>query len=229
MTRQAESQYNILTALLRTRRAVRGYTDQRVDEKLLRQIFETAQLAPSNCNTQPWQVYVVAGEKRDRLSQLLVETVKQGTPPSLDFGIFHNFAGEYRKRQVECAAALYDNMGIARDDKAGRIRGVLRNQQFFDAPHVAFIGMPKQFDVENALDVGCYMQTLMLVLTSHGIACCPQLALSFYPQVVRSVIDIPDDIGILAGISFGCEDPEVPANKTRTTRADIGDAVSFFE
>jgi hypothetical protein len=218
-----------LEQLLDARRAVRGYLPDPVDEALLRRIFETAQRAPSNCNTQPWQTYVVSSEVRDRLSSALVETVKAGTPPELDFGFFHQFADQYRERQVTCAADLYENMGIARDDKAGRFKGVLRNQQFFDAPHAAFIGMPKQFDTVNAIDVGCYLQTLMLTMTSHGIACCAQLALSFYPQVLRSILDIPDDIGVLVGISFGYEDVEVPANATRTDRASVRDVVRFYD
>ena len=37
-----------------------------------------------------------------------------------------NFEGIYRKRQVDCAVELYNNMGIARDDRMGRMKATLR-------------------------------------------------------------------------------------------------------
>ncbi|MHC4222274.1 MAG: nitroreductase family protein, partial [Planctomycetota bacterium] len=64
--------------LTRSRRSIRGYLPERLDQATLDSIFETANAAPSNCNTQPWKTYVASGELRDRLSQRLLDTVGQG-------------------------------------------------------------------------------------------------------------------------------------------------------
>ena len=46
---------------IRRRRSVRGFLPDELPEPLLREIFELAQRAPSNCNVQPWIPHVVSG------------------------------------------------------------------------------------------------------------------------------------------------------------------------
>lgn len=45
--------------LVRERRSVRGYTDERVEEATLQYVLECGRLAPSAVNRQPWRIYVV--------------------------------------------------------------------------------------------------------------------------------------------------------------------------
>ncbi|MGA5418459.1 nitroreductase family protein, partial [Streptomyces pseudogriseolus] len=40
----------------------------------MRGVLDHAQMAPSNCNTQPWTVHVVSGTARERLSKELLQT-----------------------------------------------------------------------------------------------------------------------------------------------------------
>lgn len=210
-----------------SRRSVRGYLPKRVPQETLEAIFSLAQQAPSNCNIQPWKVYVASGDVKDKLRAAMVERVTSGVPFNSDYDYPDTFAGEYRRRQVECAVALYDQMGIARNDKAGRMHAVVRNYEMFDAPHVCFIGMDKSFGASVAIDVGMYIQNLMLVMTAYGVACCPQGTMRYYPDLVREAFGIGDDTNILLGISFGYEDPTVPANRTRVGRDPIDASVVF--
>jgi nitroreductase len=212
-----------------TRRSVRGFLPDPVPLPLLERIFALAQSTPSNCNVQPWRAYVASGAVRDRIQAALARAVVEGVPGNPDFERGAKFAGVYRELQVECAMALYEEMNISRDDRAGRARASLRNYELFDAPHVAFIGMSKDFGTTVALDVGMYVQTLMLLMTAHGIASCPMGSLRHYPDLVRDELDVPGDIGILCGICFGYEDAAVLANRTRTTRARVSDNVRFQE
>lgn len=217
-----------LESVVHARRSVRGFLARPVPPSLLKRVFETAQRAPSNCNVQPWRAYVASGETRERIRAELLARIDGRVPPNYDFSATANvFHGEYRERQVQCAVALYGEMGIARDDQAGRTRAVRRNFELFDAPHVVFVGMDKKFGIQVALDVGIYLQTLMLAMTAHGIACCAQGALRSYPDVVRDAFGVPEEIGILCGLSFGYEDVEVPANRTRVARAELEQNVVF--
>lgn len=216
-----------LESALRERRSVRGYLPDPVPDAVLREVFELAQTAPSNCNVQPWQVYVASGATRDELRRRFTEGVASGKAMTPDIGFLPALAGTHRTRQVECAQALYGAMGIARDDKAGRMRATLRNFELFDAPHVCFIGMDRAFGELMALDVGMYTQTLMLVMAAHGIGSCAQGSMGYYPQDVREVFGIEDNIAILFGISFGYEDTTVAANQARTVRAPLGESVVF--
>ena len=49
-----------------TRRSIRKYTDQPVGEERVAQLLESARLAPSGSNTQPWHFIVVRSEAKKR-------------------------------------------------------------------------------------------------------------------------------------------------------------------
>ncbi len=209
------------------RRSVRGFLDREVPPEVMTRIFEISRQAPSNCNVQPWKVYVASGALKDRLRQQMYENTASGVPPNPDYEYRGDFRDEYRVRQVECAVALYSQMGIGRHDREGRMRAVLRNFEFFDAPHIAFIGMNPAFGTTVAVDVGMYAQTLMLTMVAFGLHSCPMGSMRNYPDLIREAFDITDGTKILFGVSFGYEDAGVPANATRTTRAALDENVVF--
>ena len=209
------------------RHSVRGYLEKEVPRGVMNRIFEIAQQAPSNCNVQPWKVYVASGELKDRLRRQMVEATAGGLTPNPDYPYRGDFQDEYRTRQVECAVALYSKMGISRGDKEGRMRAVLRNFEFFDAPHIAFLGMNPAFGTTVAIDVGMFAQSLMLTLVAFGLHSCPMGTMRNYPDMVREAFQIEDGTKILFGISFGYEDSDVVANETRTTRDDISANIVF--
>ncbi|MBI1784300.1 nitroreductase [Candidatus Sumerlaeota bacterium] len=221
---ELETQLSVEDAI-RQRRSVRGFLPRPVPEEILKKVFELAQRAPSNCNIQPWRVYVASGKARDRVREALLDNIRKGAPPNPDYTYPGKFDDPYRRYQVDCAVALYSEMGIGREDKAGRFRATLRNFEFFDAPHVGFIGMDKSFGETVALDVGIYLQTLMLAMTAHGISSCAQGSMRSYPDVVRKEFGVSENIRILVGISFGYEDPGVAANRTRVGRAPFDENV----
>ena len=216
-----------LAESIRNRRSVRGFLNKQVPKPVIENIFDLAQQAPSNCNIMPWKVFVASGEKRNQISEELIATVKAGNLPHPEFPETPKHEGEYRKRQVDCAVDLYNNMGIARDDKAGRLRALLRNHELFDAPHIAFICMEKHFGVSVAVDVGMYAQNLMLAMTAHGIGSCAMGSMRHYPEVPKNILGIPDNLAILFGVAFGYEDEAVPANKTRIVKDDFEESVVF--
>ena len=209
------------------RRSVRGFLDKEIPQDVLNRIFEIAQRAPSNCNVQPWKVYVASGELKDKLKQKMVENVTSGVDANPDYPYRSTFENEYRKRQVDCAVALYSSMDIGREDKEGRMRASLRNFEFFDAPYIAFIGMNPAFGTTVAIDVGMWAQTLMLTMVSFGLHSCPMGTMRNYPDLVREAFQVKDDTRILFGISFGYEDVKVAANNTRTSREEIAANIEF--
>ena len=211
---------------IRERRSVRGFLPKPVPRDVLEQVLGLAQHAPSNCNVQPWRVYIASGDALEELRTALIQAVTSNASPVMVTPI-DEFVGGYRDRQVACAVELYSKMGIERDDRLGRLKASLRNFEFFDAPHVAYICMAKSFGIGVALDVGMYVQTLMLAMQSRGISSCAQAALRSFPELVGEQLGIPDDEQILCGLSFGYEDPSVPANQTRQPRDPIASNVFF--
>lgn len=212
---------------IRRRRSVRGFLPDEVPETTLREVFELAQLAPSNCNVQPWVPHVVSGEALAKLKGALVDAGMRDEPINPDFEADRKFLGIHRERQIDAAQRLYGAMGVERRDLVGRKMAYVRNHACFDAPHAVFIFMPSYFDVREATDIGMYAQTLMLALSARGIASCAQGALSLFPDIVREHFGVPADRKLLFGVSFGYEDPSVRANAARVGRALLHDAVCF--
>ena len=211
------------------RRSVRGYLKKNVPKQIIKNIFKIAQRAPSNANIQPWYVYVASGKTKKRIEKQLVAKVKKNIPTNSDYSYPKNFKFNisYLRRQVECAKELYDNMGIERNDKVARANAYLRNYKMYDAPHVCFIGMYEKFGPAVAIDVGGYIQTLMLAMKSYGVSSCAQATLRNYTNIIRKEFNIDKTIKILVGISFGYEDKSVLANKTRVNRDNIDENVFF--
>jgi len=213
---------------LQKRVSVRAFKDTPVPQKVLEEIFALARHAPSNCNIQPCQAYVVSGAKKDQLKNELVSAVTSGKPANPDFEWDVRYQGVHRERQFGSANALYGAMGIERTDKPRRQIAMLRNWSFFDAPHAAFFTMEKYLKLTGAVDLGIYAQTLTLLMTERGIASCMQGALGMFPDPARKMFGLPDDVGILFGMSFGYADVDAPANKARTDRVPLDTAVRFF-
>jgi nitroreductase len=214
---------------LKKRVSIRAFLDKPVPEETLRTIFAQAQLAPSNCNVQPWQVYVVSKARKDALKDALVAAVMTGKEPNPDFDWKVRYEGVHRDRQFGSANALYSSMGIERQDKQGRMMAMLRNWMFFDAPHAAFFTMEKYLNIMGAVDIGIYAQTLALLMAEQGIASCMQGALGQFPDPVRDMLNIPPERGILFGMSFGYADESAPVNTTRTDREPLDESVCFVE
>ncbi len=218
---------DVFTQVVNARRSVRGFLPKPVPTEILESVFTLANRAPSNCNTQPWQTCVVSGETCERLRARLPEAMAQGRL-SADFPYDGKYSGVYRDRQMDAAQRLYSAMDIAREDKAGRNAAFMRNYEFFDAPHAAFIFMPEPFGLREAADCGMYAQTLMLALTAHGLASCPQTALGFHADLLREELDLDKSQRLLFGLSFGYEDVDAAANKCRVDRAALTDTTRFY-
>lgn len=224
----SEQLKDVFAQLLDNRRSVRGFTPTPAPKETLESVFEFAQRAPSNCNTQPWQVAVASGDSIERLRKSFPEAIAQGKF-DMDFEYSGQYEGVYKERQHAAAASLYSAQGIAREDKARRNEVFMENFQFFGAPHVAFLFLPEQFGIREAVDVGMFAQNLMLSLSAHGLASCPQTALSFDASTVRETLGVDSSNKLLFGISFGYEDRDHPANTCRIGRADLSHNIHFVD
>lgn len=207
------------------RRSVRGYKPDLVPQDVLDEVFTLAQKSPSNCNVQPWRVLLANGQQCDELRKKMKDAFMKGKSMSPDFSALPKFEGLMRNRQMECAQALYGAMGIERGDRVARMQATGRNYEFFNAPHIAFICMDRQFSPAIAVDVGMYAQSLMLLMTAYGIGSCAQASVAYYPEIVREFFGEPEETGILFGISFGYEDESIDANNARTNRADLSEII----
>ena len=213
--------------VVQARRSIRAFRPDPVSRAVLDSVFSAALRAPSNCNTQPWFVYVATGDVLEQLREELPQRFAQGDI-GVDYPYDGKYEGVYRDRQYASAKTLYDALGIEREQKTERQAWFLNNFRFFGAPCAAFFTLPGEFGLREACDLGMFAQSVMLGLTAHGLGSCPQTALGFMTHVIKPALDIPEEEKLLFGLSLGYPDEDAPANRAITERADLDQVVRFI-
>jgi nitroreductase len=215
-----------LERLLSERHSCRAYLPEAVPQAAIAKVFSTAQRAASWSNSQAWQVTVVSGSARDRLSAALMAA---GPNDRLsDFALPHAYTGPYQDRRRECGFQLYDALGISKGDKEGAARQMKENFRFFGAPHAAIFTSDPGLGAYGAVDVGGYVQLVLLAMQAHGLAAIAQGAIAVYSPLVKRQLGISEERLVVCGMSFGYEDTAHPANSFRTTRAPVQQVVDWL-
>jgi nitroreductase len=218
----------VLDQLLRERHSCRAFLPKPVPREIQETIFATAQRSASWCNSQAWQVVVASGAAIERFRAAMVEAARSGRRDS-DFPFPAEYTGRYLERRRECGFQLYNAVGVERGDKASYEQQALENFRLFGAPHVAVLSSDPGLGVYGAVDVGGYVQAVLLAMQAHGIAAIPQAALASQSTLAKSLLGIAPERLMVCGISFGYEDTAHPANSYRTSRAKLADAVSWVD
>jgi nitroreductase len=217
-----------LTALLFERHSCRAFLPAPVPRETIERILEMAQRTPSWCNTQPWQVIVTSGAATDRFRAGLLQNAARGMcAPDIPFP--REYRGVYLERRRACGWQLYESVGIARGDREASARQGMENFRLFGAPHAAIITTDEAQGAYGAIDCGAYINNFMLAAWSLGVACIAQAAIAGQAAFVREHFGLAPDRQVICGIAVGFEDADHPANKYRTVRASLKEAVEWVE
>jgi nitroreductase len=214
---------------INTRRSIRAFKPDAVPKETLRQILEIAGRAPSAMNSQPWEFCVIGGEVLDKVRQGNLEKLRAGeTPQGEQSVVGWSKESVYRDRQVELAVQLFHLMGIQRQDKDKRTQWSERGFRFFDAPAAILVLTDTALKPDTPLiDIGIVIQTICLAALAYDLSTCIEDQGCLYPQVLRKLLDIPENRRIVMSIAIGYPDETYPANQIRTTRVPIDDIVHW--
>ena len=218
--------FDALERLLSTRYSCRGFRPDPVPRDVIEQIVTAAGRAPSWCNAQPWQVTITRGTETERFRNSLLDTVDR-EKPAPDMPWPESYPGVTGDRRRTCGYQLYHAVGIARDDHAARAGQSRENFRLFGAPHVAIVSSEAALGPYGALDCGGFVTAFMLAATSLGLASIAQASVAAYPEMIRAHFGLAASRTILCAISFGYPDPNHPANRFRTERAEISEICDF--
>jgi nitroreductase len=215
-----------LEALWRERRSMRAFRPEPVPRETLTELFAAAQHAPSWCNVQPWRVAITEPPKTQALADAMQAAARSGFPRA-EVAFPLDYPEPYKQQRIACGAELYRNMGIAREDKAGRYDAWLRNYAFFDAPHVAVVACDRRLGPYAFIDVGLWLGFVITAAAALGLDTCPMASVAAYPDVLRAALPIGEHDAILFGLAIGHADAAAPANRTRTSRQAVEANVTF--
>lgn len=200
------------------RKSVRGFKPDPVALALVMRILDDAARAPSGTNTQPWRVHIAIGAARDRLA---AEVTRAATsePQAHEYKYSPEPLPEpWLSRRRKVGFDLYGLAGIARGDAEGRKRQALENYLFFGAPVGLFFTMDRRFLLGSWLDMGMFMQNVMVLARGYGLETCPQAAWIYYGPTVHRALAIPDEEILVSGMSLGYPDWSAKLNALVTER-----------
>ncbi len=214
---------------IRTRKSIRGFKPDPVSTEILKKVIEAAQWSPSYKNSQPWEIIVLSGGKKEGLTQILIDLFGRDTPPCPDIPE----PGSWPDRENKHIADLYRKRakvsGIDLGDPEVLKKAKIANFNFYRAPHVIYLFQEASLPLWSLFDLGLFAQSLMLSAHAHGLGTVPQAFATDYARDIKKFLGIPETKRLVLGISIGYPDPESPANSFRTDRAEMGDIARWVE
>jgi nitroreductase len=218
-----------VTEAVTTRRSIRQFTSQHVEMEKLQRVLQKAQRSPSGGNTQPWSAVLVTGDELTRITAAI--KAKAATAPmgeGFEYDIYpKGLEGRYEDQRRGVGKAMFDALGLAREDGTGRIAQMAKNWDSFDAPVQLFTYTRKYMGPPQWSDMGMWLQTVMLLLREEGLDSCAQEIWAMYGTYMRELLSIDDDHIFFCGMAIGYRDADAVVNNFEVPRVDIAQAIDW--
>lgn len=214
--------------LLSRRHSVRAFTNDPVPKADLEQICQAARKAPSGANLQPGKFHVLTGAALTGLTGALHDALVRNEQPVSEYSYFPTpMPADLKARQQAAGYALYQALGIAKRDVAGRRAQFARNYAFFDAPVGVVVTIDRRMGKGCFMDLGMSIMSFLLAAEDRGFGATGIGALANYGHVVHDHLNLPEDEMVVCGIAVGKRDEAAPVNLFRTDRDALDVFTSF--
>ena len=224
--------YQVIDKIICARRSVRAFLDTPMDPLMIRHILEVASRAPSGTNTQPWHVYVLTGDTKERLSSEIVDAFldpEKAKQYQEEYDYYPSrWIEPFISRRRKVGFDLYGLLGLGKDDKAGMQQQHARNFRFFDAPVGLIFTIDRVMGKGSLLDYGMFMENIMISAGGHGLATCAQAAFNQFHEIIERQLNLPENQSVVCGMALGYEDKKAIANTLKTVRAPLDEFVNFL-
>lgn len=218
----ALSQELDVVSAMQDRRSVRAFLEKEIPKETIVKILETARWAPSGVNTQPWNVAVVGPIHRQKISEAIIAARENKVSENPDYHYYpEKWVEPYKSRRKACGLALYGALNINIDEVEKRKKQWFRNYYFFYAPTALVFYIDAKLCKGSWMDMGMFLQNVMLAARAHNLETCPQAALAEYPDIIRENLNISSENHIVCGMAIGYADWSHPINQYRTTREEV--------
>lgn len=216
---------------IRARRAVRAFLPDPVEPTLVGRLIDLAARAPSGTNMQPWKLRVIGPQSRARLEAALLAALDAGERPGVEEYRYYpeRFREPYLSRRRKVGWDLYGLLGVVKGDTEGMRRQTAANLRFFDAPVALMLTIDRDLEIGSWLDLGMFIQTLLIAAQGHGLDSCPQAIFAQFHPIVRRELEIPEDEVVVCGIAIGKADPDAPANRLVPEREPVESFTTWLD
>ena len=212
-----------LMEAMKERRSTRAFLEKTVARETLEYLIQLATQAPSAINLQPWELTMVSGEEKKRLSRVLVKRMKE--------------------RNISCGPGAKKPLSEAFME---RQRGLLNTIQphlpedtvfqefinegscnFYGAPTAVIISMDQVFSSARLTDIGVLVGYLVLAAHGLGLSTCPIGLITAFDEDIKEELNISDEKQVVIGVAVGYGDPDAPINRGRSERVPLQDVVKW--
>jgi nitroreductase len=87
------------------------------------------------------------------------------------------------------------------------------------------VTIDRRLEVGSWLDLGMFIQNVLLAAAGRGLQSCPQETFSRYHRILRPLLSIPAEQIVVCGISIG--NAKVAMTERLMPRADVDEFASF--
>jgi len=220
-------------AAITSRRSIRAFLSKPVERADIERILEVAARAPSGTNTQPWKVYVLTGQAREKLSEAILAVnadPEQARRHTEEYAYYpREWISPFVDRRRKVGWDLYSLLGLTRDNKAGMAAQHARNYRFFDAPVGLIFTIDRIMEQGSWLDYGMFLQSIMVAARGRGLDTCPQAAFTQYHRVIAQQLGLPENEMVVCGMALGWADPGKIENSLVTEREPLAHFARFME
>jgi nitroreductase len=214
---------------IKTRMSIRKFRPDAVPKDLLKEIISIAQWSPSYKNSQPWEVIILSGHRKEALSKMLVEILEKGTKPCPDIPEPESWPPAENAR----IAALYkkraEATGIDLNDPEVLKEAKTVNFHFYGAPHAIYLFQDASLTPWSLFDLGLFSQSLMLAAHARGLGTVPQAFATDYAQDTKKFLGISETKKLVLGISIGYPDVTPEEASLRTDRVGTEEILRWIE
>ncbi len=203
---------------IKTRRSTRGFKPDPVPRDVINKILEAVSNTPSYTNTQPWEVVVVSGKKKDELSKIIFELAKAKAPTSPDLPMPKGWPPEHDARGHDHGARRLATLGIERGDEEGRENLRLMNFEFYGAPCAVFLFIDGSLGEWSIFDMGLFAQNLILAAHALGVESVLQASVTNYAPQIKKFLGVPESKKLIISIPLGYPDEGVKLNTYRSLK-----------
>ena len=212
-----------LIRAMEERRSVRAFLDRPVEREKLERLLQLATRAPSAINLQPWEITVVFGEEKKRLSRVLVKRMRERNI-SCAPGARNRLPEVFLERQRGLLDVILPNL----PDEASFEDFINEGScNFYGAPSAVIIVIDEVFSSVRLTDIGILLGYLLLAAHAMGLGTCPVGLITAFDDDIRELLNIPDQKQVVIGVGVGYPEPEDPVNRARSNRVPLGDVVKW--
>ncbi len=219
-------------AAIESRHSMRAFLPTEVPRSVIEDILRIAARAPSGTNTQPWQVHVLTGAAKKRLSdriQAAYDDPAELATHSEEYAYYpREWVSPYIDRRRKIGWDLYGLLGIAKTDKARMHDQHGRNYSFFDAPVGLMFTIDRVMQQGSWLDYGMFLQNLMIAARARGLHTCPQAAFTQFHRLIAEELGLSPQQQLVCGMALGHADPAAVENGLLTERAPVAEFARFI-